>query len=105
MQEYVAKKPELQTQLREALKLGVYLIEEAQAGRLKVQYGSPHCLTRMRELLKTLEEPQSLLDTGHSTAIARITAVPAGMVSTMESSWTRPTSTGKTVSSKYPQQV
>jgi hypothetical protein len=58
VQKYVAEKPELQTQLREALKLGVYLIEEAQAGRLKIPYGSPHCLTRMRGLLKTLEEPR-----------------------------------------------
>jgi penicillin G amidase len=55
VQKYVAEKPELQKQLREALKLGIYLIEESQAGRLKVSYGSPHCLQRMQEILKTLE--------------------------------------------------
>ena len=61
VQKYVAEKPELQTQLREALKLGVYLIEEAQAGRLKVPYGSPHCLTRMRKLLETFADAQGLV--------------------------------------------
>ena len=61
VRKYVAEKPELQAELREALKLGVYLIEEAQAGRLKIPYGSPHCLTRMREMLKTLQEPQGLI--------------------------------------------
>ena len=50
--------PPCRPQLREALKLGVYLIEEAQAGRLKIPYGSPHCLQKMREMLKTLEDPQ-----------------------------------------------
>ena len=46
VQKYVEGKPALQSQLREALKLGIYLIEEAQAGRLKIPYGSPHCLRR-----------------------------------------------------------
>ena len=52
VKQFVSGKPALETQLREALKLGAYLIEESQAGRLKVKYGTPHCLKRMRELLK-----------------------------------------------------
>ena len=48
-------KPALESQLREALKLGVYLIEESQAGRLKAKYGTPHCLDRMRALLEELK--------------------------------------------------
>jgi hypothetical protein len=51
----VLGKPALAGELREALKLGIHLIEEAQAGRLKVDYGTPHCLVRMRELLAAME--------------------------------------------------
>jgi len=51
----VAGKPALEAELREALKLGIHLIQEAQAGRLKVGYGTPHCLARMRELLEAME--------------------------------------------------
>ncbi|MHB8864612.1 MAG: penicillin acylase family protein [Pirellulaceae bacterium] len=55
VQKYVQGKPALQLQLGEALKLGVYLTEESLAGRLRVRYGSPYCLKRMRDLLQTLE--------------------------------------------------
>jgi len=54
VQTYVEGKPTLQAELREALKLGIYLIEEAQSGRLKIPYGSPHCLQKMREMLNAL---------------------------------------------------
>lgn len=55
---YVAGQPALETQLQEALKLGVYLVEESQAGRLKVSYGSPHCLKRMLDLLGQQNPPR-----------------------------------------------
>ncbi|MBM4093247.1 MAG: penicillin acylase family protein, partial [Planctomycetes bacterium] len=55
---YVAGKPELIKQLRGAAVLGIYLIEEASAGRLKVQYGSPYVLTRLRALLRELDAEQ-----------------------------------------------
>jgi hypothetical protein len=54
IQAYVANQPALQAELREALKLGIYLIEEAQAGRLRIPYGSPHCLRKMRAMLDAL---------------------------------------------------
>jgi hypothetical protein len=38
-------------QLRDAAIFGRYLIEESAAGRLKVQYGSPYVLGKLRELL------------------------------------------------------
>ena len=41
----------LTEQLRSAAVLGVYLIEESAAGRLKVRYGSPHVLNRLKALL------------------------------------------------------
>jgi penicillin amidase len=44
----------LTEQLRQAAILGAYLIEEAAAGRLKVPYGSPHALRRLKELLGAL---------------------------------------------------
>ena len=50
--EYVRGNPGLTEQLRSAAVLGVYLIEESAAGRLKVPYGSPHVLERLRTLLK-----------------------------------------------------
>jgi len=37
-------------QLRSAAVLGVYLIEESAAGRLKVPYGSPHVLEKLKAL-------------------------------------------------------
>ncbi len=52
----VAGKAALELELREALTLGIYLIEEAQAGRLRVPYGTPHCLARFRELRAELEK-------------------------------------------------
>ncbi|MCU0962960.1 MAG: hypothetical protein MUF48_22940, partial [Pirellulaceae bacterium] len=55
---YVAGKPALIKQLRGAAVLGIYLIEESTAGRLKVQYGSPYVLTRLRELLRELDLSQ-----------------------------------------------
>jgi penicillin amidase len=51
VQQFVSGNPALEAQLREALKLGVYLIEESRAGRLKVEYGTPYCLERMRKML------------------------------------------------------
>ena len=47
----VKASPALREQLLSAARLGVYLIEESAAGRLKVRYGSPHALKRLRELL------------------------------------------------------
>ena len=55
---YVEGKPELIKQLRGAAVLGIYLIEESSAGRLKVQYGSPYVLQRLRELLQELDGGQ-----------------------------------------------
>jgi penicillin amidase len=55
---YVEGKPELIQQLRGAAVLGIYLIEESAAGRLKVPYGSPYVLTRLRELLRELDLSQ-----------------------------------------------
>ena len=52
---YVAGKLGLIQQLRGGAVLGIYLIEESSAGRLKVPYGSPYALTRLRELLKELD--------------------------------------------------
>jgi hypothetical protein len=54
VRKYVDGKPELLKQLRGAAVLGIYLIEESAAGRLKVQYGSPYVLERLREVLKEL---------------------------------------------------
>ena len=51
---YVEGKPDLIKQLRGAAVLGIYLIEESSAGRLKVPYGSPYVLQRLRELLREL---------------------------------------------------
>ena len=55
---YVEGKPELTKQLRGAAVLGIYLIEESAAGRLKVHYGSPYVLERLRELLRELDGGQ-----------------------------------------------
>ena len=46
-------------------------IEESQAGRLKVQYGSPHCLRKMRELFQSLEPNgrPAPKDTGRGAAV------------------------------------
>ena len=55
---YVDGKPELIRQLRGAAVLGIYLIEESAAGRLKVQYCSPYVLTRLRALLEELDAKQ-----------------------------------------------
>ena len=44
----------LTEQLRSAGVLGVYLIEESAAGRLKVPYGSPHVLKQLKALLTDL---------------------------------------------------
>ena len=41
-------------QLRNAALLGEYLIEESAAGRLKVQYGSPYVLEKLKTLLRDL---------------------------------------------------
>lgn len=62
VQQHVAGHPALQAELREALKLGIYLIEEAQAGRVKVPYGSPHCLQKMREMLEAMESKKIVED-------------------------------------------
>ena len=71
VQKYVEGKPALQAEVREALKLGIYLIEEAQAGRLKIPYGSPHCLQKMREMLKAMgsgEPPRERNNDGRKAA-------------------------------------
>jgi penicillin amidase len=56
--DYVKGNAGLTAQLRGAAILGRWLIEEADAGRLKVPYGSPHALKRLRELLQDLGEGQ-----------------------------------------------
>jgi hypothetical protein len=53
---YVKGNAGLTDQLRNAAVLGVYLIEESAAGRLKVPYGSPQVLQRLKTLLKDLGE-------------------------------------------------
>ncbi len=55
---HVTGNPDLVKQLRGAAVLGIYLIEESSAGRLKVQYGSPYVLTRLRGLLQELGDSQ-----------------------------------------------
>jgi penicillin amidase len=55
---YVEGKPDLIKQLRGGAVLGIYLIEESAAGRLKVQYGSPYVLQQLRALLKELDGGQ-----------------------------------------------
>ena len=53
--DYVKGNAGLTEQLRSATVLGVYLIEESAAGRLKVPYGSPHALEGFKKLLTELE--------------------------------------------------
>ncbi len=48
VRKYVEGDPQLRKQLRGGAVLGVYLIEESTAGRLKVQYGSPYALRAAR---------------------------------------------------------
>ena len=57
---YVKGNTGLTEQLRGAAVLGVYLIEESAAGRLKVRYGSPHVLEGLKTLLKDLGESEAL---------------------------------------------
>jgi hypothetical protein len=57
--EYVKSNAGLTEQLRSAAVLGVYLVEESAAGRLKVPYGSPHVLERLKLLLRDLGEGQT----------------------------------------------
>lgn len=57
--DYVRGNPELGEQLRNACVLGIHLIEEAAAGRLKVPYGSPHVRDRLQELLRDLESTKT----------------------------------------------
>lgn len=57
---YVQGDSDLTEQLRSAAVLGVYLIEESAAGRLKVPYGSPHVLDRLKALLKDLGSDPAL---------------------------------------------
>jgi len=52
--DYVKGSAGLTEQLRSAAVLGVYLIEESAAGRLRVPYGSPHVLEGLKALLKDL---------------------------------------------------
>jgi penicillin amidase len=56
---YVKGNPGLTDQLRNAALLGEYLIEESAAGRLKVQYGSPYVLEKLKALLQDLGNRQS----------------------------------------------
>jgi hypothetical protein len=51
---YVKGNLGLTDQLRNAALLGEYLIEESAAGRLKVQYGSPYVLEKLKALLTEL---------------------------------------------------
>ncbi|MBE7501708.1 MAG: penicillin acylase family protein [Verrucomicrobiales bacterium] len=53
--DYVKGDPGLTEQLRNAAVLGVHLIREAAAGRLRVPYGSPHAQQRLEALLKELD--------------------------------------------------
>lgn len=50
--DYVQGNAGLTEQLHQAAILGAYLIEESSAGRLKVQYGSPYVLEKLKELSK-----------------------------------------------------
>jgi penicillin amidase len=73
--EYVGTDAGLVQQLRGAAVLGVYLIEESTAGRLKVQYGSPHALDRLRGLLTEIDAvpktpPAPPADPGRAAAAA-----------------------------------
>jgi hypothetical protein len=52
--DYVKGNAGLTEQLRSAAVLGVYLIEESAAGRLKVRYGSPQVLEGLKVLLRGL---------------------------------------------------
>jgi penicillin amidase len=56
---YVKGNLGLTDQLRSAALLGEYLIEESAAGRLKVQYGSPYVLEKLKALLQDLGNRQS----------------------------------------------
>ncbi|MBI4327225.1 MAG: hypothetical protein HY674_18470, partial [Chloroflexi bacterium] len=53
--DYVKGNAGLAGQLRSAAVLGIYLIEESAAGRLKVRYGSLQVLEGLKALLKELE--------------------------------------------------
>ena len=57
--DYVKGSAGLTEQLRSAAVLGVYLIEESAAGRLKVPYGSPQVLQRLKALLLDLTSCQA----------------------------------------------
>jgi penicillin amidase len=52
--DYVKGNASLTDQLRNAALLGEYLIEESAAGRLKVRYGSPYVLGKLKALLTDL---------------------------------------------------
>jgi penicillin amidase len=56
---YVKGNAGLTEQLRSAALLGEYLIEESAAGRLKVKYGSPYVLEKLKTLLNDLGNRQS----------------------------------------------
>jgi hypothetical protein len=57
--EHVKGNAGLTEQLRNAALLGEYLIEESAAGRLRVPYGSPQVLGKLKALLKDLGNRQS----------------------------------------------
>ena len=67
----VAGNKDLEKQLRGAAVLGIYLIEESAAGRLKVPYGSPHALQRLRELLQDLGDGKPTPSAGQKTGVSQ----------------------------------
>jgi penicillin amidase len=56
---YVKGNAGLTEELRSAARLGEYLIEESAAGRLKVRYGSPYALKKLKALLTDMGDPQA----------------------------------------------
>ncbi len=72
--------PGLTEQLRDAARLGVYLIEESAAGRLKVRYGSPRVRDGLRQLLDELGDSsptRTAPENGSTPPAARSNDAPA----------------------------
>lgn len=69
--DYVKDNDGLTEQLRQAVILGSYLIEESATGRLKVPYGSPYVLEKLKELLKVYGEGQKPEENSTGTDVAK----------------------------------
>jgi hypothetical protein len=54
LQTYVQGHPDRQAELTEALKLFVYLMQESQAGRMTVSYGTPQTLAQVETFYRRL---------------------------------------------------